>query len=102
MKLMPAALAAAVSASTSAPASLASRRLMIDAYPICFNPATALGVVAPAHAIVVSRRAKFVTPGTVSLVTLWAFRVTDSAARAQVMNKCNRCGMSELQLMKVD
>src|SRR5262249_15828846 len=29
-------------------------------------------VVAPAHATVVSRRAKLVTPGTFSLVTCWA------------------------------
>ena len=99
MKLMPAALASAASCSISAPGSLACRRLMIDAYPIFFNPATAAGVVAPAHAIVVSRREKFVTPGTVSLVMPWAFSVTTSAARAQVTNRGNRCCMNELQLM---
>jgi hypothetical protein len=43
---------------------------MTDAYPIFFNPARAVGVVAPAQAIVVSTRAKFVTPGTDSFVTL--------------------------------
>ena len=43
--------------------------MMMDAYPICFNSATAAGVVAPAQAIVVSTREKFVTPGTDSFVT---------------------------------
>src|SRR6476619_4111353 len=63
-KLMPAAFAAAASASTFAPGSLASRRLMMDLYPISFIVGTASGDVAPAQATVVSRRAKFVTPGT--------------------------------------
>src|ERR1700674_5816058 len=102
MKLMPAAFAAAASPSISAPGSLACRRLMTDAYPIFFNPATAAGVVAPAHAIVVSRRAKFVTPGTVSLVTPWAFSVTTSAASTQVRNRCIRLCIGELLFMKGD
>src|SRR5262245_48383175 len=67
-KLMPAAFAAAASASTFAPGSLASRRLMMDLYPISFIVGTASGDVAPAHATVVSSRAKFVTPGTDGLV----------------------------------
>src|SRR5688572_8940199 len=74
---MPAAFAAAASSSTIAPASVASRRLMIDANPIFLIPATASGFVAPPHATVVSSRAKLVTPGTFSLVTCWAS--TDSA-----------------------
>ena len=73
---------------------------MIDAYPIFLIPATAAGVVAPAHAIVVSTRAKLVTPGTVSLVTPCAFSVTTSAARPQVSNGWNRSCMNELQAMK--
>src|SRR5258706_8183118 len=100
MNAMLAAFAAAASPSISAPASLACRRLMIDAYPICFNPGTAVAVVAPAHAIVVSTREKFVTPGTVSFVTLCAFSVTASAARVQASNGPRCCGMGELHLMK--
>src|SRR5712671_515004 len=97
---MLAAFAAAASPSISAPGSLACRRLMIDAYPIFLIPATAAGVVAPAHAIVVSTRAKLVTPGTVSLVTLCAFSVTTSVARAQASTRRNRSCMSELLAMK--
>jgi hypothetical protein len=39
--------------SMSAPCSLASRKLMIDANPIFLMPATDVGVTAPAHATVV-------------------------------------------------
>src|SRR5262245_35372879 len=45
---------------------------MIDANPIFFSSGTASGLVAPPPATVVSRRAKFVTPGTVCLVTCCA------------------------------
>src|SRR3954463_2988014 len=100
MKLMLAALAAAASPSISAPGSLASRRSMIDAYPIFFKPASAAGVVAPAHAIVVSTREKFVTPGNTSLVTPWAFRVTTSAASAQAASRRNWRFMAALQLIR--
>src|SRR5262249_33436931 len=55
-----------------APCSVGTRRLMIEANPIFFNSGTASAVVAPPQATVVSRRAKLVTPGTVSLVTCWA------------------------------
>src|ERR1700694_1367667 len=69
---MPAAFAAAASASTFAPGSLASRKLMIDAKPIFLISGTASGLMAPEHATVVSMRARLVTPGIVSLVTCWA------------------------------
>jgi hypothetical protein len=44
-------------------------RLMIEAKPSFLISGTASTFVAPAHATVVSRRVKLVTPGTVSLVT---------------------------------
>src|ERR1700732_1370810 len=71
-KRMPAALAAAASASTSAPGSVGRGRVVVDANPIFLISGTASALVAPAQATVVSTRAKFVTPGTVSLVTFWA------------------------------
>src|SRR6188768_3964387 len=69
--LTPSVLAATASASTSAPASLAWRRLMIVLYPSFFTSATPAGVVAPAQAMVDSSLAKLVTPATVGLV-IWA------------------------------
>src|SRR5215470_15234909 len=69
---MPAAFAAAASASMLAPSSVGWRRLMIDLNPNFLISGTASGVVAPAHATVVSSRAKLVTPGTVALVTCCA------------------------------
>src|SRR5204863_9720587 len=53
----------------SAPGSLASRRLMMEAYPIFLISATAAGVIAPAHATVLSTFAKLVIPGTDSFFT---------------------------------
>src|SRR5262249_41136635 len=70
--LIPASSAAAAFWSMFAPCSVGTRRLMIDATPIFFNSGPASAVVAPPHATVVSRRAKFVTPGTDSLVTFCA------------------------------
>src|SRR5581483_7307188 len=69
---MPALFAAAASWSTSAPSSVGTRRLTIDAYPIFLISGTACGVVAPAQAIVVSRRLKLLTPATFSSVTCCA------------------------------
>src|SRR5580765_6204766 len=69
---MPAAFAAAASASTLAPASLGSRRLMIDANPSFLISGTPSGFVAPPQATVVSSRAKFATPGTSDFVTCCA------------------------------
>src|SRR5579872_6244645 len=68
-KLMPAALAAAASASISAPGSVGSLKLMMDANPIFLIPATEPGVIAPTQATVVSTREKFVIPGTVDFLT---------------------------------
>src|SRR5262249_26044600 len=68
-KLMPAAFAAAASASMLAPASVGSRRLMIDANPNFLSSGTASGVVAPPQATVVSSLAKLLAPGTVGRVT---------------------------------
>src|SRR6202030_1350419 len=81
-KLMPAVFAAAASASTFAPGSVGTRRLMIDAYPIFFSSGTASGVVAPPQATVVSSLAKLVTPGTDCLVTCCAYagRAPNAAA----------------------
>src|SRR6476659_1505570 len=66
---MPAALAAAMFPSTSAPSSVARRRLMIDAYPIFLISGIALELIAPAHATVDSILAKFRMPGTSCLTT---------------------------------
>src|ERR671925_2094556 len=66
---MPAALAAAMFPSMSAPSSVARRRLMIDAYPILLISEIAPGVMAPGHATVVSIFAKFRMPGTSCLTT---------------------------------
>src|SRR6516225_3752007 len=66
---MSAALAAAMFPSMSAPSSVARRRLMIDAYPIFLISEIAPGVMAPAHATVVSTLAKFRMPGTSCLIT---------------------------------
>src|SRR6266404_4933745 len=70
--LMPAALAEAAVSSISAPGSLGTRTLMIDANPIFLISGTELAFVAPAHATVDSSRAKFVTPSTVGFVTCCA------------------------------
>src|ERR1700730_1684842 len=100
-KRMPAALAAAASASMSAPDSVGSRRLMIDANPIFLISGTASAFVAPAQATVVSTRAKLVTPGTVSLVTFWAptgAAHSDTAARTPTpTNVCDRIMESPFQ-----
>src|SRR5204863_6432335 len=66
---MPAAFAAAMLPSMSAPCSVARRRLMIDAYPIFLISGIAPGVMAPAHATVDSTLAKFRMPGTSCLTT---------------------------------
>src|SRR5689334_16412079 len=66
---MSASLAAASSASRLAPSSLACRKLMIDAKPNFLISGTAVALIAPEQATVVSRRWKFVMPSTVSLVT---------------------------------
>src|SRR5438876_3643927 len=76
MYLSPAACAAARPASTSAPDSPASRRLMTDTNPSFFSPAMAAGAVAPPHPTVASTREKFVMPGTSAFFT-WANAETD-------------------------
>src|ERR1700730_9438372 len=70
--LIPAAWAAAASASMLAPASVGRRRLMIDAKPSFLISGTPSGFVAPPQATVVSSRAKFATPGTSDFVTCCA------------------------------
>src|ERR1700730_4494762 len=91
---MPAALAAAASASISAPCSVGSRRLMIDANPIFLISGTASAFVAPAHATVVSTRANVVTPGRVSFFTFCApagLAYRHAAARTPTaINRCDR------------
>src|ERR1700676_1811203 len=66
---MSADFAAASSASRFAPSSLACRKLMIDAKPNFLISGTAVALIAPEQATVVSRRWKLVMPSTVSLVT---------------------------------
>src|SRR5271169_2535383 len=66
---MSAVFAAASSTSRFAPSSLACRKLMIDAKPNFLISGTAVALIAPEQATVVSRRWKFVMPSTVSLVT---------------------------------
>src|ERR1700683_3955635 len=61
--------AAAPSASTFAPGSFDSRKLMIETKPIFLISGTASTLIAPEQETVVSARAKFTMPGTVSLVT---------------------------------
>ena len=73
---------------------------MTEAYPIFFNSATDDAFVAPAHAMVVSTRAKLVTPGTDSFVTPCASKVTAEMPRAQLMRRAHRCCMAELSKMK--
>src|SRR5439155_21942511 len=90
--LMPASFAAAASSSMLAPCSVGTRRLMIDANPIFFSSGTAAAVVAPPHATVVSRRAKFVTPGIVSFVTCCAAAV--AATSASAIERHARMGMA--------
>src|SRR5262245_1853626 len=69
MYWMPAVLAAARWTSTSAPGSVARRRLMMELYPIFLMVGIASTVIAPAHATVDSTRAKFRMPGTSSLTS---------------------------------
>src|SRR5438874_143153 len=76
MYLSPAACAAARPPSTSAPDSLASRRLITDTNPSFFSPAMAAGAVAPPHPTVASTREKFVIPGTSAFFT-WPNVATD-------------------------
>src|SRR2546427_334394 len=76
MYLRPAACAAPRPAPPSAPASLASRRLMTDTNPSFFSPAIAAGAVAPPHPTVASTREKFVMPATSAFFT-WANAETD-------------------------
>src|SRR5438552_3489133 len=83
---MPACLAAAASASISAPGSLACRRLKMAVNPIFLISATADGVTAPAHATVVSTVARFVIPGTVCLVTCACAAVSDTAITATAVS----------------
>src|ERR1700741_4787126 len=66
---MSAAFAAAASSSRFAPSSVGWRRLMMDAKPNFLISGTAVDLMAPEQATVVSRRWKFVMPSTFSLVT---------------------------------
>src|ERR1700688_2268394 len=66
---MSAAFAAASSCSRFAPSSLACRKLMIEAKPYFLISGTAVALIAPEQATVVSMRWKFVMPSAVSLVT---------------------------------
>src|SRR4051812_7712471 len=85
---MPAAFAAAASSSICAPASVGRRKLITELYPIFFTSTRAAGVVAPAHATVVSTFEKFVMPGTVCFVTLVcaAAKVAQSRTAEVVMD----------------
>src|ERR1700692_5122544 len=76
---MSAAVAAASSASRLAPSSLAWRKLMMDAKPYFLMSGTAVALIAPEHATVVSMRWKLVMPSTDSLVTSCA-RAGDAAS----------------------
>src|SRR5262245_29686066 len=89
---MPASLAAAASASRSAPASPACRKLTIEAKPIFLISGTAVAFTAPAQATVVSSLTKLVTPSTVSLVAwaCWAgagATAREAARTSPVVNK---------------
>jgi len=88
---IPAALAAAASPSMLASGSEASRRLMIEANPSFLISGTASIFVAPAQATVVSRRAKLVTPGTVSFVTCCAETMTPADAADTNAARKNNC-----------
>src|SRR5262245_6790672 len=80
--------AAAASASSSAPGSDPRRRLTIDLYPSFLISGTAAGVVAPAHAIVVSTLEKFLTPSSVPFVTCaerLATAIVKAAAHAPIV-----------------
>src|SRR5438132_5421981 len=88
-KRMPAALADAAVSSISAPGSLGTRTLMMEAKPIFLMSGTAVAFVAPAHATVVSSFAKLVTPGTFSLVTCCAAAGADPRNAARMTS--DRC-----------
>src|SRR5713226_4665098 len=84
----------------SAPGSLASRRLMIDAYPIFLMSATAAGVIAPAHATVLSNFARFVIPGTDSFLT-WDWAAATATPIATIAKIEISVLMLRLQSVKV-
>src|SRR5579863_3066991 len=66
---MSAAFAAASSSGRFAPSSLGCRKLMMEAKPNFLISGTAVALIAPEQATVVSRRWKLVMPSTFSLVT---------------------------------
>ena len=84
---MSAAFAAAASPSRSAPSSVACRRLMIEANPCFLMAGTAVALMAPVQATVVSSRLKLVMPSTVSLVTSCACAGATATHKA-TKNQC--------------
>src|SRR4029453_13298795 len=90
---MPAAFAAAVFPSMSAPCSVARRRLMIDAEPIFLISWIALGEMAPAPAPVVLTLGKFRMPGPSCLTTcaLAAVPMTDPTKVSSASRGAVRC-----------
>src|SRR5579863_10062301 len=81
---MSAAFAAASSSGRFAPSSLGCRKLMIDAKPNFLISGTAVALIAPEQATVVSMRWKLVMPSTVSLVT-----------------SCARTGVAAIQTLEI-
>src|ERR1700693_4313169 len=66
---------------------------MMDAKPNFLISGTAVALIAPEHATVVSRRWKFVMPSTVSLVTSWARTGVAASQRPEIkaatIRKCD-------------
>src|SRR5436190_6363137 len=82
---MPAAFTACPSSSTSAPCSLASRRLITDLKPMLAISLIASGFVAPPQAMVVSACAKVEMPGMSFFVTCCANATDDSSTTSNVV-----------------
>jgi hypothetical protein len=71
---------------------------MTEANPIFLSSGSVSAAVAPPHATVVSRRAKFVTPGMAGFVTCCAASGASDAANAAV--RTMRVSMMNLQLRR--
>src|SRR5580700_2426491 len=87
---MSAAFAAASSTGRFAPSSLGCRKLMIEAKPNFLISGTAVALIAPEQATVVSRRWKLVMPSTFSLVTSCARTGAAASQTLEIKAAANR------------
>src|ERR1700693_6592427 len=87
---MSAALAAASSSGRFAPSSPGCRKLMIDAKPNFLISGTAVALIAPEQATVVSRRCRFVIPSTAWLVNSCARTGVAASHRLEIKDAAIR------------